>query len=268
MGNNNYIKISSGGFIKEIIKNSIYFLLFQARNVVSFFYGLQEVSILCYHSVDGSDWDLSIEPKVLEEQFLFFLKNNYYFATLDEIVSHVSGKITLPKKTIAITFDDGYESVFTNAFPLLVKYNIPATIFVVSKFEEAKKRLGHGLKPLTLTQIQEMKDSGLVNIGDHSSTHVTLSELSNTQLREEIKNIQGLSYFAYPGGSYSKNVMQVVKNEGFTAAFSIKRGLVNKNNDLFLLKRNVVLKSMPLWYFKAITTKANDWYMVIVRLFK
>lgn len=254
--------------MRNIIKNIFYLVTYFLRNLLNIFYKFREVSILCYHSINNDDWELSIDPAVFEKQILFLKNKNYYFATLDEIVFYIKNEIDLPRKVVAITFDDGYEDVYTNAFPILTKNNIPATVFVFSELSTEKKFLKKDSNLLNLDQINEMKNSGLIYFGHHSATHSMLETLSEYDLERELNNDMNYKYFAYPGGHYSDKILQAVKNAGFLAAFSIKPGLVDKKNNLFLVKRNVIFKNMSTWHFKLRLTKAISWYMKVARKFK
>ena len=71
---------------------------------------------------------LRVTPLNFEKQMQYLIDNNWTFFTMSELVEK---KATLPSKSIAITFDDGYEDNFTNAFPILKKYNAKATIYIV-----------------------------------------------------------------------------------------------------------------------------------------
>lgn len=252
--------------MKEIAKNTIYFIFYWLRNFLDPVFNFQEISALCYHSI--SDGRLSISPEDFKKQMEFLKNNHYYIATLDEITGFIKGEKKLPRKTVVLTFDDGYEDNFTNAFPILKKYSFPATFFPVSDFENARHNMEADdyLKPLLAEQTREMENSDLMSFQFHSKTHKLLDKISDGELSEEIKNKGNFLYFAYPGGHYSKEVIEAVKKADYKAAFSIKPGLIKKGDDLFLIKRNVIWEDMPFWQFKLRLTKAIDWYVCLIRL--
>jgi peptidoglycan/xylan/chitin deacetylase (PgdA/CDA1 family) len=246
----------------NILKNILYVTLYGIRNILSIFYTPREVSVLCYHDVAAGGSDLIISQALFREQMEFLKKHKYYFATLSEVVDYILGNNTLPKKTVAITFDDGYEGVYLNAFPILSEYKIPATIFLTTTNSNL---LDSSHQFITQDQLNIMKHSGLVQIGHHSATHQKLSLLDPQDIKKELLNPLHLDYFAYPGGNYSQELIQVVKDTGFTAAFSIKPGIVNPGDDIFLIKRNVILGTMSFWQFKLRVTRAIEWYRKLLR---
>lgn len=88
-------------------------------------------AILIYHRVNSLESDpqmLAVTPKKFEDQ-IRYLKSSYNVISLQELVNHlIQGKI--PKKSVVITFDDGYADNLYNAKPILEKYEVPATVFV------------------------------------------------------------------------------------------------------------------------------------------
>lgn len=244
-------------FLKRIIQSFFYIM----RDIFLVFSELEEVSILTYHSISESDTsdETAVSPDVLDGQINFLKQRGYYFATLAEIVSYIKNEKPLPLKTVAFTIDDGYSDSYKNAFPVLKKYKIPATIFIVSDFEKMKNQTGATLLPLSESEKNEMRMSGLVDFQCHSKSHAMLDIVNNNELKGEV--IRGTyTYFAYPGGHHNELVRDAVKQARYTAAFSIKPGLVKRGDDLFVVRRNVILGSMDLFDFKVRTTKAIEWY--------
>jgi peptidoglycan/xylan/chitin deacetylase (PgdA/CDA1 family) len=86
-----------------------------------------------YHRIDKTicdPWDLVVHPKNFEEQ-LEFLKQNTHVVSMEELTTSLSNK-TLKNKTVALTFDDGYLDNFTQAVPILEKYQLPATFYITT----------------------------------------------------------------------------------------------------------------------------------------
>jgi len=92
-----------------------------------------QVAILTYHRIcpKKDNWQDSIEPHTFEQQMGYFCKK-YEILSLAELTKHIVQKRRLPRKAIIITFDDGYMDNYLNAYPILVKYHIPATIFLTT----------------------------------------------------------------------------------------------------------------------------------------
>jgi peptidoglycan/xylan/chitin deacetylase (PgdA/CDA1 family) len=215
--------------------------------------------ILMYHMVSSHKKNtkfngLRVEPIEFEKQIKYLVKNNWNFFTMSELVEE---KNNLPEKSIAITFDDGYEDNFTNAFPLLKKYGVKATIYIVvdrhgrewSSKRKEKNNNGElkNESKLLDEQIIELIDSGLIEIASHTMTHDNLPALNKEQKIYEIKsskeeiekkfNIKCNS-FCYPFGLYDKEDIKIVQESGYTNATITKKGIddISKSND-FELKR-------------------------------
>ncbi len=244
---------------KKIIKRSIQGVLYVLRNILDAFFPLQEVSVLVYHSISSSGDDLSVRPEVFEEQINFLKRKGYHFATLNEIVSWIKGEGALPHKTVATTFDDGYADNYKDAFPLLKKYNVPTTIFTVTNPAGIKRLAPGDISFLNKEQMEEMSNSGLAVFQSHSVSHKMLDDLNPKNLEDELARGDSV-YFAYPGGHYNDAAIIAVRLAGYEAAFSIKPGLVHIGDEVFMVRRNVILGSMSLFDFKVRASKAIDWY--------
>lgn len=262
--------------MKNLIKKVIGYILLQTRDLFNFFINFKEVSILCYHGIDESGESTSVSPDEFTRQMSYLVRKHYYFATLNEIVDYIDGKIDLPQKTAALTFDDGYESFLIRVLPILRSLNIPAALFIITDFENGGY-LGQKAALLSAKNLKELLNFNLVSLQFHSKTHPNLVKLDEESLKKEIidgkielENKLGikLDYFAYPGGGYNKDVVNLVQEAGFKAAFSVKRGLIHRNAYKFLIRRNVILGKMSFWEFKLRLTKAIDWYRKLSFKFK
>ncbi len=135
--------------------------------------------VLCYHNVVDTITDpqvMNLTTDQLIAQFKWLKKNNYTVISIDDILQAKQGKKTLPKHAVLLTFDDGYSSFYTRIYPLLKLYNYPAVYGLVGKWQETPydKSFAYGNITksrnmlLTWEQINEMIDSGLVEIASHS----------------------------------------------------------------------------------------------------
>jgi len=130
------------------------------------------------------------------------------------------------KNSVILTFDDGYEDNYTNLFPLLKKYNMKATIYLIAYSID---------KPgyLTSEQIKEMAASGLVRFGSHTLDHPSLTYLTNEAINEQLNGAhwiisqltgQSVSTLAYPSGFYDKRVMEIAEKY-YKFAFTTDSGI-------------------------------------------
>lgn len=204
------------------------------------------VPVLMYHSVNPrSDYALRkliVSPQSFERQMRFLKENNYNVVTLEELGELLGKKKKLPPKTVAITFDDGYRDNYTYAFPVLKKYNLPATIFVI--INEIGRPQGDRLG---WEEIKQMQASGLVTIGSHTLSHAWLPDpLSDDSLRSEIfgskalleeKLGKAINCFSYPGGRFNKHIRNLVQQAGYRVAVATNPGKKYPSDDLLALKR-------------------------------
>lgn len=217
--------------------------------------------ILLYHRVDDLIQDpylLSVGKKNFEEQ-IKFLKENYNVISLRKMVDDVKNK-SVNKKSVVITFDDGYVDNYMNAFKILKKYNVPATIFVtVDKVDDLepfywdiKNNWTANNRCMNKEELMEMKSDNLIEFGSHSLSHPQLYAISESELSREIgdsKNLlesimeEKINFFAYPFGGYTKKndiIISSVRKFGYTAACENIPGRVKNNSDIFRLPRYVI----------------------------
>ena len=198
-----------------------------------------------------------VKPKDFEKQMNWFYKNNWKSFTISELVKLDE----IPKKSFVVTFDDGFEDNFLNAFPILKKYNFKATIYLVpnektNQWEVKNTSVLSNL--LNNEQILQMQNSGLIEFGSHTLSHVNLSTINDEQLlnelkksKEEVEKItnQECEAFAYPYGKFDDNIVNSVKRVGYKNATVVKRGLFKKDDDVFTIKRVSILGTESFFDF-------------------
>ncbi len=222
----------------------------------------KKARVLMYHSISEhiknekhNKW--RVKPQDFEKQMNWFYKNNWKSFTISEL----SNLDKIPEKSFVITFDDGFEDNFTNAFPILKKYNFKATIYLVpnqktNHWEEKNTSVLSNL--LNEKQILEMQNSGLIEFGSHTLSHVNLSKIDDFQLEKELveskKEIEKITKkkceaFAYPYGKFDDKIVQAVKDAGYKNATVVKRGLFEQNDDVFTIKRVGILGTESFFDF-------------------
>ena len=222
----------------------------------------QQPRILMYHMISdpikGAKFNsLRVSPEMFEKQLRYLTDNGWQFFTMSELVSK---KNQLPEKSIALTFDDGYQDNFTNALPLLKKYKAKATIYLVvdrhnrewSSKRKKKNNSGELMaEPKLLDdQVKELLESGLVEIGSHTVTHDNLPMIAEEQKHDEIvgakKKIENLfgikcNSFCYPFGLFDQTDLLLVESAGYTNATTVETGISDlKETSPYLLKRITV----------------------------
>lgn len=201
--------------------------------------------IIMYHSVnpDATPQNLlAVTPLTFERQMRFLKERRYNVVPLAVAADLIRSKKKIPARTIAITFDDGYKDNYTYALPILKKYGLAATIFVI--IEEVGRpendRLSWG-------QIQEMRDSGIFSVGSHTLGAEPLIKIkSDEEVARQVfdsKKIleqrlgRAIDAFSYPEGMFNKRIRQLVINAGYKAAVATNPGRQFPDDDVFALKR-------------------------------
>jgi len=218
--------------------------------------------------IRGSKFNgLRVDPILFEKQMKYLVDNGWSFYTMSELVEN---KATLANKSIAITFDDGYEDNFTTAFPILKKYNIKATIYLVvdrhnrewSSKRKAKNNSGELMNEPKLqdNQIHTMIDSGLIEIASHTLTHDNLAKISTEQKYDEIYKSKEIiedafsikcNSFCYPFGIMDESDHKLVKEAGYTNATTTVKGIDDiKEVNPFLISRITISGKDNFYTFK------------------
>jgi len=204
------------------------------------------VPILMYHYVeyvkdtrDTIRKSLNIVPSVFEEQIKTLKNDGYTFMTARELANVISAVSTLPKKPILITIDDGHWDVDTDILPILKKYNIKATMYVIPGFTG-------GSDFMTKAQVEDVIKSELVEVGAHTVHHVSLKgkplAIIESEVKESKKMLEdtyhiNVSSFAYPNGAFDEASIKVVKDAGFTSSASTIPGIMQSDQNRFFLYR-------------------------------
>ncbi len=219
---------------------------------------LKSIPVLMYHSINTNDTNnsLIVTPEQFDKNVTDLLKNGYTPITATELDLAWESGHPLPSKPILITFDDGYEDNFTNAFPILQKHKVKATIFIITGSVGRRNYL-------TWDQIRTMHQSGLIDIESHSVTHRDITRLSakefSAELTESKKALETelkktITIFSYPYGQQKRAYMPILKQAGYKMAFSTQTGLASFTQGVYYVKR---IKAMPEQSFVAILQSAT-----------
>ncbi|MBQ61629.1 MAG: polysaccharide deacetylase [Gammaproteobacteria bacterium] len=203
--------------------------------------------VLQYHHVDvGTPAITSITPTDFAAQLEYLDDANFSILPLSQITDALKSGLALPSATIAITFDDAYSSIYTEAYPLLKKKKFPFTIFVATNL------VGSSSHYLNWQQLAEMADNGAL-IANHTRSHLHLlrkkADESNEEWRQRIgEEISGAQIeidkhlgesprlFAYPYGEYNQDVLALVASLGYEG-FGQQSGAAGADSDFLALPR-------------------------------
>jgi peptidoglycan/xylan/chitin deacetylase (PgdA/CDA1 family) len=204
-----------------------------------------DLPIVMYHHVgllppnpDIYRRDLTVSPDLFERTLQQLADRGVETVTMADLFEHFAGGPALPKRSVILTFDDGYDDVYEYAFQKLRQRGMVGTFFVTTDFVE---RPGY----LTWAQIQEMADAGM-EIAAHSSNHADFTRISPAELRRQLvepKAIledhtgQKVRFMAYPAGKYNAAVMTATRAAGYEAAVTVIHGTRHVPAMAFELRR-------------------------------
>ena len=223
--------------------------LFSVAMVLSCFFPAlagQSFNILLYHHVaDDTPPSTTISIAQFEAHLAFLKDNGYQVLSLDDALNQVINNQPLPDKAVAITFDDGYLSIYQNAFPLLKQYGYPFTVFVATGPIDHKYP-----QMMSWDMLREMKQAGAI-IANHTTDHAYLvrkPEFSEQWLRMTQENINQAQqrlkeelgdvpkWIAYPYGEYNDELKKKLAEEGWIG-FGQQSGGVAHFSDFTALPR-------------------------------
>lgn len=206
----------------------------------------KKIPVLMYHAVDDNTWGdsgLFVKTSEFEKQMKYLYDNGYTTLFISEIQD-------APKyeKPVIITFDDGYLNVYKNAFPIMKKYKIKSTFYIITKWMD-------GDTFVTSDIVKTMDESGIVEIGSHSLTHMKLGantkEAQEKEMKESKEDLEKIlnkkiNAIAYPFGSYNIDTINLTKEyysngvtveSGFNFSktlykYKIKRQKINRGENM------------------------------------
>lgn len=189
-----------------------------------------------------------MEISAFEEQMKYLSENNFYFPSWTEVEDYIDGKISLPEKSVVITIDDGDKTFIDLAIPIINKYNVKATSFVVTSWNGNWLPQSYKSSHLDFqSHSHDMHRSGANGKG----RFVNLSYKEALEDVTKSKNIIGnCTVFCYPFGHYNDTSKKVLKDAGFKLAFTTNGGRVYRGADKYALPRVRISKGISLSAFK------------------
>jgi peptidoglycan/xylan/chitin deacetylase (PgdA/CDA1 family) len=214
---------------------------------------LRHLPVLTYHKVEvRREVGINVVSPAKFRQHLSFLRRaGYQSVTFRDLLTEPN----LPAKPVILTFDDAYESIYSDAFPIMQEFGFKGVVFVISGFIGRRNTWdinlgGIHFRHMSEEQLRKIERAGW-EIGSHGVTHRAFTFLHRDQLEREIhrsrqilKEINSMPpvSIAYPFGIYNDRVCQAVKKGGFVFGCKSIRGTKNFH-DLLQLRR------MPVYQF-------------------
>jgi peptidoglycan/xylan/chitin deacetylase (PgdA/CDA1 family) len=203
------------------------------------------VPVLIYHHVkwlkpsdDAIERGLTVLPTEFAAELRFLVTHGYHTITAAELTAYLRTGSRLPTHPVVLTFDDGYADVYSDTYPLLRKYHLTATLFIVPGFLGTPRYV-------SWRQVEEMARHG-IDVEAHSMTHPDLTLIPRSRVWAEVDGSRNalqtrlhrpVRVFAYPYGDYDQTVLIAVRRAGFVTAFTTRQGWWQDSADLLTLPR-------------------------------
>jgi peptidoglycan/xylan/chitin deacetylase (PgdA/CDA1 family) len=213
------------------------------------------VAILGYHDFSETEQEtaMRIRTSKFREQMETIRELGLAVIPMSDFIAWKNGDKTIPAKSVVITIDDGWKSVYTDAYPILKEFGYPFTIFLYKDYIDG------GSKAMTTAMVKEMLKHG-ANVGSHSTTHPypqtvkkyqkksaqEYNRFLEVEMRESKRFLEQqfkktISYYAYPGGFYTDEMLTKAEQVGYSHLFTVQPGKVNLNLPKTVLPRYVIL---------------------------
>jgi len=247
-------------------KKSLKALIYNALNYSGYLYmrdkylysrGNTWCTILLYHRVDENipddPVDINISPNDFRKQ-VETLSKCYNVISIAQLLEYLNHGKPFPPRTVCITFDDSYESIYRNAIPVLKQFKVPASFFVndgylaTSRTYPWDEEIEYKQPMMSWEQVKTIVDEGF-EVGVHTTNHIDLGTCDKETAVEEIvgsKNALeqglglGLPFFSIPFGrknSFKPETIDIVKANGFSCCFTAYGGIVTSVSDPYQLER-------------------------------
>ena len=204
-------------------------------------YAADHAVVLMYHRFGETDYPTTnIRLEQFDAHLEILASGDYNVMALADIIDRLQNGQSLPDRAVAITIDDAYLSVYSEAWPRLQAYGFPATIFVATQPVDRNRR-GY----MSWDQLRELQ-ADEYGIGSQTRTHPHMHMITPDQVEKELRisNDRFIAelgirpdLFAYPYGEYDLTVIEAVKKAGFIAAFGQNSGIMNGYDGYYELPR-------------------------------
>jgi len=219
------------------------------------------VPILLYHHIDNSPSDNNyyISPYEFEKQMYILHEWGYTTISVEMLVTAIKQGVMLPPRPIILTFDDGTKSTFTNALPIMQKYNFTGTSYIVYNY------VGVDNNYMDVEQIRALAAAGW-EIGSHSISHVDLTqrpererdEIVDSRHKLEVLLNVPIESFAYPFGAYDRSSVDYAHFAGYHAAMGLGLQSLQSDKNLFYLYRMDINRNTDLTAFASLLPWRED----------
>jgi len=216
------------------------------------------VSVLMYHYVyTENDKPKKVNSNYildtkLEQQLKYLKENDYYFPSFKELRAYADGKISLPRKSVILTFDDGQKGFLKYGVSLLNKYEIPATSFLIGINDGENKIKNYASQYVSFESHSYNMHHAGGNIGHGGVISAMTKKQIKEDLQKEISLVGSGDAFAYPYGDVTEDAKKAVEEVGIQCAFTTAYDKVHVGDDFRVFSRIRVNGDINLENYKNI----------------
>lgn len=239
--------------------------------------GDKQIPILMYHSISEEKetshpyYRVNTSPAVFDAHMQYLHDNDYSIINLQDLERSFDTKDS--SKYVVITFDDGYRDFYTNAFPILKKYDFSADVFLPTEYIHDNRLSFKGRECMTWDEVRYVQNKGII-IGSHTANHPQLIDLSDAEIGYEIRHSKdiiennlgsAIDTFSYPYKFPDQNkkfktiLRELLQKYGYKYGVSTKIGTSSKEDDVFFLKRLPINSADDVPLFQAKLSGGYNW---------
>ena len=230
--------------------------------------------ILTYHSISEGSSPLCTPPAVFAEQMAWLAGHAGRVLPLATLVRLLEEKQEVPPKSVVLTFDDAFRNFYQAALPVLQRWRLPATVFVVTSYSGHTNRWPgqpawcEEMPLMTWQEIRAVVGQG-IEVGCHSRTHPVLPNLEGEALRQEVLAGRAelesqvgrtVESFCYPYGKWSEPVRNLV-GQHFRSACTTEMARIDSKPDLYCLPRIDAYYLRRLVFFRSLFSRPGAFYL-------
>lgn len=223
-----------------------------------------KVPVLMYHYIVPQKYDTEpdnnsiVTLEAFQKDMKYLHDNGYHTATLQQLEKYVNEEITLPEKTVVISFDDGYQNNIIYAYPIMKEYGFHATMFVIGNRIQEQTTTFDPAKTSYISREEMANSQDVFEFNSHTYNLHFKSPyhcdddyaagldpdkfMADDQIMRKQAGIN-TPYFAYPFGDFRIEMIYALKKSGFRMAFTVHQGFVRPGDDPYTLKRLTVVSS-------------------------
>ena len=214
------------------------------------------IPVLLYHAVDEphdprfAEW--AVAPELFDAHMSHLAERGYRSVTVRELEAALREGGRVDPRTVAVTFDDGFADVHTEAWPVLRRHGMTATVFIATAYVGGTsgwlRPLGEHRRPMmSWSQVAELADAG-IECAAHGHRHLQLDTVGARAAQSDVaacraalEGVVGrVDSFAYPHGYYTRRLQRDVRRAGFTSACAVRHALSGPHDDRYARARIVV----------------------------